>query len=1219
MSTIPVPYDELTPPAYSVYPPRDLSKTLYPEKSAQGLGRRGMVPFACFGIERWRDLAVGDYLGLRIGDLTQPIASSNVVTDEIRYFLYIDANKIGEGDLQYFSRVLRVASLQESRSTTEMMLFKQTIPAGHDRRPEEPWHSGLFMWFRDLKENDIISPDVIAGGLVVMIQPYLNIRKNDQISIFVDGIPYVHVVSPTEASRNLPIEITIPEETLLKISASGPIGVVFTVEDVVGNIPEGKYFFSKSIPLISEMEAGLLPFPLFLADGDVIDQLDLDIHSAAKLQVDVPLTFYRPTPAPLNKVTVVVQTTDKNGVTSTVRLPTVDDKNRRRELVQLPTSMVTNLAGGRIRVWFELTRAGRPVETSSSTLLNVVGTPTLMPPITLIPYEAGLVPSNTDVTAQLPVYSPHDPKNLETLVCEQIREDGGGQRLTFRQLAGPQGGTRILPKTSLKVFEDKGVFHAYYETDDGGGKPSSIRQSQLLGVEIGTRVEDLNEMVVPDAVDANIDPTTVAGDEWLMFVPYPGTVAGDKVSWSVIGKDSQRSATGIIDVTNAIAGVILTTLSIPVSTEVLAKNKDGSLRISYSVQSAGTPSKILRSRALDVTIGLPVELDVLKILEADPLSGTLAPRNVINGATLRISYKSMRKGDQIFYRWDGYYDVSQYEGVTIGNPSTNSIDVLIPADVIAKGIRQDGNDIAINCEVRRGQFVYSFDTLYVKLLPLAVLPTPSIPGFEGATVLPVYLLSNNALIHIPIWAFMLLGQPVWLTVTGTFDDDTPYVEQLYIAKNVTAEELIKGVFCPLPVDKLLQLMDGSVFSIEFWVSLPGIPSKPAAIKFGVANYRIQLLPSSLSYPMLNGAESSAQETTVDPLAIEKNITVTVKYSGMLATDVITLLWIFQNGTQSAITLNGQASGVVVFDFTALQVVQKSVNSRVQLKYSIIRRDKVIPSYVQTVKVETIQQAKLPMPVINRTATGGTLDLNTFIDNAVAAIGKWPLSTAGQLVWLTCSSVGVADLRVLNAAEITAAQAAGGLIDIGVLRSWLKSVPKGQVIHVVCHVSFTGIYEQRLAFPLNHYILNDSWVDLLTDFRRGMGSWSKGRGGYSGTLDGRGIYFNTPALSNSGSVIEQVFNFNKAHRYDFGCQVSNVSPQPSNVPPILEVLVGGRVVVSRFTVPRNGVAYNLAANFTVSQSGPAALVIYNHMDLGGGADSRGGNDFYIHFVTVFRLS
>jgi hypothetical protein len=59
------------------------------------------------------------------------------------------------------------------------------------------------------------------------------------------------------------------------------------------------------------------------------------------------------------------------------------------------------------------------------------------------------------------------------------------------------------------------------------------------------------------------------------------------------------------------------------------------------------------------------------------------------------------------------------------------------------------------------------------------------------------------------------------------------------------------------------------------------------------------------------------------------------------------------------------------------------------------------------------------------------------------------------VWIICSSAGVADLYVLNGVAITDTEAAYGLTNKTVVRSWLESVPNNQQIHVRSQVTLNG--------------------------------------------------------------------------------------------------------------------------------------------------------------------
>ncbi|MGY2231298.1 hypothetical protein HX780_05790 [Pseudomonas tolaasii] len=1074
MSTVPPPYDDLPSDPYSAYPTTDLTKTKFPELSTEGLGRRGLWPFATFLIDAWHEWSPRDYYGFRLGDLTKPSASGEADTLQKQYSVNVRSELIPEGDNDYFARVVRVGSLQESRSATKKILCKQTIPGGEDRRIWEPWHSGYFMWLRDLTEGDILNPTVVQNGIWVVIQPYLNIRKNDVIMIYVDGILFEYVVSPAEAASKKPLEICIPAALFDQISLFGPIGIVFTVVDVVGNKPQGKYWLSKPIMLLSEMKPGVLDNPIFTLDGNESNQVDLDTLVSTIVCAVVVSLPRRPPAAPLrNQVVVIFETTAGENKTSIVRLPAVPDRNLRGETVPVNNALFKELAGSRVRIWFEwLSPAGAVLETSPSYLVTVFGTPTLMPALSLVPFLAGVVPPDTDVQATVPTYTPHDSTWLETVKCERMDPVGGGDLVTFKQLAGTQGGVRQLSKTSLNRFQDKGIFQVYYETDNGTGSSSAIRQSEKLDVEVGTQVADLTPIEIEHAKSGNIDLADVKGPETLMFITYDGTVNGDEVHVNVIGKDPQSSFATVIKVTKATEGPTFTTLGIPLSLSVLNSNLDGSIRVSYAVMTPGSPPTRLVSQVRDYTIGVPVVLKTLKILEANASAATIAPTNVLNGATLVIDYSQKRVDDVLRWKWNGQYDVSKVEGEIKVSSAAASITVAIPSEIVAMGLRPDGNGITVSCELIRGQTRYAFDDLKLVLLPLASLPTVRISGFGSATVLPVSQLTATTVIEIEPWEFMFIGQPVWMTCTGTRADGASYANTILIAYKVTAKDLVSGISVLVPLADMNTLQDGSSFRIEGSVSFPGIASPQTATPFGTANYLIQQLPAVLAHPTLNGISSTAQTVTVDPLTVQSKVSVTVAYAGMLVTDVITMQWIQWDGTQIPLTLKGATSGSVVFDFTSSQVLHNSVNSVVQLKYSIVRNGKTTSSNVQTVNVSTIAAPNMPRPLINNLASGATFHINSLTADALLTLPKWPLSKAGQRVWITLTCAGQT-LAIRSAHAITAAEASNGLVNIPVSRNWLLGLPVNGVLSITGWVMYDGsaIHTRPVAFQSASYTAN----------------------------------------------------------------------------------------------------------------------------------------------------
>ncbi|NVZ60411.1 hypothetical protein HX797_29540, partial [Pseudomonas edaphica] len=434
-------------------------------------------------------------------------------------------------------------------------------------------------------------------------------------------------------------------------------------------------------------------------------------------------------------------------------------------------------------------------------------------------------------------------------------------------------------------------------------------------------------------------------------------------------------------------------------------------------------------------------------------------------------------------------------------------------------------------------------------------------GYADTTVLPLYQLHGGASIDIaPPWPFMFAGQPTWLELSGVDSNGDTYHRPLYVANLLTENDLGKGVFAALPIDEILQLKDGSVLGIKFWSSFPGIPLLQTATFFGETAYVIQQLPAELAFPTLVGAATIAQETTVDPLAIEKTTSVKVAYKGMLVTDEIVCKWILENGLVFEEKIKGQASGSVIADFTKQQAVHNSVNSRVQLMYSVKRGDKITLSTVQTVAVGTIAVSKLPGVLINNQVNGATIDINRFAGDAQAALIPYPLIKEGHRVWVDVVGGG-RSVSILSDYKVTAGDVTTGLVGKVVPRNVFATLANNSQVTVTCNVAYDGSSDKEAAvvFPVTTYSVW-SLVDLSYDYtplnNYSYNGWVRG----AAAADSRDLYFlvlqgavrlvNNTYSSVSGILLHKSFNnLRVGSRYRFSIQASrwNIGGHQGNTP------------------------------------------------------------------------
>ena len=1210
---------------YSAYPHIPL-RHVPGEVAVYGLGIRHVRPYALYSFEKWATFSSNDYFAIYFDDLVYA-AADDVVEDTtlVRQNLAIPEERMPEGEVVTYGRVRRAGSGNESTSPPQIILIKTTRPGGTDTDPGSPWHTGLEMEVEGLPEGATLQWKDVGPGLDCLIYPYEHIRKNDVIELSWDGIFVEHTVTPDEADGAGPIRVFVDKSIIAQGGQRGILTLRFRVRDVVENFSGEKYQYSKPYFLKAELDPNLLDAPIFLVDDKELDpitqQIDFDTQSGSTFELIALTERQFPAPKPEYEITVSLLCTRDDGTSETILLGPVPDLNRGFTYIPIDNKLIEPLVGGSIRASFIWeTDAPLPRESGSITI-TVVGTKVSMPVPSVSPIELGLIPVGEDITVTIPAYEPHNPGWLETLYITHV-PPGGGSPTIFRteQFAGSQGGTYTVKAAELEQFNGRGPIQIHYTTNDGaahilGGGALAVRSSAILGAQVGERTADMPAPRLQGAMGNNVDPADVPGKDVLVTFTYLGTQNGDTLHWSCIGSRLDGSADGTIEINNATAGK---ELPYPVSRDILDKNLNGSLRISYSLERTGPPKVVLRSEVLMLTVGKGVELDRPIIEGASTSPDELNPLAAISGTRVIVKFRPMLASDFITVDWITADHHGSFADNVAGDPSTHEVSVWIDARTIARGIREGGNTINVQYHFHRGTLPYESVIVPLRLLPLTGLPTPTIEGISGP-ILDFSQLSPTARTYIPVWSFIHAEQLMWMT----YESKGVVFEDTYTANEVTNDGVLKGINPPTPVDKIKLLEDGADLTIKFWVSLAERSDKNTAVLFGVRHYTIQALPGILPHPFINGTTDTGPSVTVDPLPIEHNTTVTVRYTGMSGQDRITLEWIFADGTHHTAVENGLDGGTVAFNLTESKVLHRSVNSTVCLKYSVVRTGVAdpIPSNVQTVTVTTIPAASLPQPRINNIASGGTLDVNNFAGSATAAVPKWSLSHPGQRVWLICSAAGVTPLTVLNGVAITATEAVNGLANKAVLRSWLKRITNGTQITITCEVTFDGSNDKSKAviFKSAQYIKADPWTDVGHNFNTGnLGGWTLGRGGLGATFGRLGLFVDTPNPSNAGAVISRTFNFNRVHRYSISYSIANVSPH-GGVPPITAVLVGSQVAIPKFTVPNSGsLEGQQNLSFIPAANGPASVVLHNYQDLGGGSGSQGGNDFHVYYIGVYRL-
>ena len=1227
------PRNDLDPPAYS-------NPVLNVVGADRGLGVRHLDTYLYVTILRWINLQAGDTCEYFHGSRTLRLGFHTVKPEETgkNFFqLAINEESIPRGlSFPVFVRVVRNGSGTPSTSDELTVFVKDTRP-GLDEQPGLGYHDKLLLSLPDdlAAPGAVLTPERAAQGVVFTLD-YPGKRVRDKILLYWDTIAQVVVfqLDDDHASGAKPIEVEVPASVIG--TGSGLLPIRYQVLDEVENRSGHVEHFSQAVHVQAELDPSLLRRARFLVGSTSVTSVNYDQDAGKFFAVQVVTPFQLPDGRFVPANTRVIATlSGTHADESTFELDLTDQRADPGWPTSFPVDddTIKQLIQGSMKITWRLEfPLGTLLAKSQSLTILISGTIADMPAVTVVQADAGLIdPEEPYITINYPnpAYTPYDPDNLVRLRLEAVLPGGGLVEYEQRHNAGappPPTRFRTVTQANFARFIGLGDVRVFYTVDDGlmralGTGTQAIRESESTYVRFGERIAEMPRPEI-DRVDEddNLDPDDLFG-QLDITLPYAETYDGDVFTWRLTGTAVDGSTQGDIRLNPATAG---SPVHFSLDRHYADTNLGGVIRLSYSMIPANG-GRTLRSEILEVTVGKALgDLPCPEVLEASKAPDQLAPEAVTAGATIRVTFAQMLPTDRIRACWTGIPDIGSHCETQDGNPR-KTVDFTVPPEVVGANIAPFGQRINVQYFLIRNGRETPSPILDLLLLNLTTLPIPTIEGIGDAPVLETSKLNGTERTMINIWHFIHRAQRIWMEYSGTYDTvpETPYFEATYTNNLVTEEGERTGILPPTPVDELRKLKDGTLLTIRFWVCFDRSFNKANAVLFRERHYTIQSLPGVLPHPFINGTTDTGPNVTVDPLPIEHNTTVTVRYTGMSNRDRITFEWIFADGTHHTAVENGLDGGTVVFNLTSVKVLHRSVNSTVCLKYSVERPGVTdpIPSQVQTVMVNAIPAASLPQPRINNIASGGTLDVNNFAGSATAAVPKWSLSHPGQRVWLICSAAGVTPLTVLNGVAITATEALNGLANKAVLRSWLKRITNGRQITITCEVTFDGSNDKLKAviFRSAQYIKTDPWTDAGHYFNTGnLGGWTLGRGGLGATFGRLGLFVDTPNPSNAGAVISRTFNFNRVHRYSISYSIGSVSP-PGGVPPITAVLVGSQVAIPKFTVPNSGsLEGQQNLSFIPAANGPASVVLHNYQDLGGGSGSQGGNDFHVYYIGVYRL-
>lgn len=1077
----PAPYD----PAVTVIEDLDSPYTsplqVTPVQGASyGLGLRHIEGGVDFIFERWFELREGDTYRIYFGNVSK--ADSTITAAQVsedRFFLNVPRESLGfQPGMSFlfipdvYGEVLRIGSSTPSTSPPQIVFIKQTRPGGIDKGPFEQWHSELHLTLRD---------KIIGAGqsTTATIKAWEHMRVNDLVMFYWGGNRFeIPRITPEQVGQDLTFEI---DEAFIVAAGSGEHAVAFYLYDEVLNMSGELQHWSKPVHISVNLQLTLLPEPFILeADLDLM-ALDADALGKEPANALVEIPFRNP---PLFRIgdeivlTVHGMTFDGTYISESFRqsvkkVPDYLYFPIRNEVVRsfLLSTMVVDYV--RIRALTE----DLP---SRSASVAVIGQRYDLPkPSVNEAHGPFIAPDHVRITVNMPDYQPSgSPGDALEVRLNGLHVDNTQELVTSTRLAGTPPRTRDFENALYMRLEGLRDTNVHYIVHGATGS----RESERLWVQIGRPPRDQPAPVIWEAVNGNVDPKTVGSVGTLEL--RANFKQGDIVTVHYTGSNSgllQEEYTLFMDANP---------LLIDISKNLFLDNIDGTLTVSYWIDRGGV---YLYSEELVVSIGTALgELFLAEVLQATTEPDELDPMQVWpNGATVRLRYDSIKPKDKVEVKWVGLAGAGSYFEIK-ENQSGDHIDFTVPSDVIGFNIHPLGRDILVSFTVIRNGFATDSPVLTLRLLSLHHPSGPVIDSIGEDAVLHVPLLADFDETRVPAWPYAKVGQRMWLAYDGTRNTGAAYKNEIFRARPVDVSEALYGVSSETPVLALRNLQEWSELTIRFWVAFDHSDELDNAVLFEVRHHRIELVSATFPFPKIkDSVPQDEQVVSINPLSVENKCQVLVSYPNMNqgGTDRVTLNWIYADGSIAYIaTQDGLDGGTVTFNIKN-DLIARSVNSTIHLQYSVeLGRGGSAVSEEQTVVVGTILPASLPRALINNVAHGGSLNPPGFTGDGLAASQKWPLSLAGQRVWLTLTtnSSGIAPLPVLVNHSLTPQQQANGLANIAVSRAWLLSLPNNARITLHLKVTFNGSQDESDAvpFPTTEYtisLLSPLVVDTSTAF------------------------------------------------------------------------------------------------------------------------------------------
>ncbi|WP_426215605.1 hypothetical protein [Pseudomonas sp. DWRC2-2] len=604
------------------------------------------------------------------------------------------------------------------------------------------------------------------------------------------------------------------------------------------------------------------------------------------------------------------------------------------------------------------------------------------------------------------------------------------------------------------------------------------------------------------------------------------------------------------------------------------------------------------------------------------------PTNTVSGAHLVIAYDGMAPGDVVCPHLSGSPGAGSppFPCHTV-QPGETSLVFLVPPSAISANF---GKPVTASYTVSfNGLGPWPSPAFTATVLEPTEFPKPYIEEVT-AGVLDLHTFNGDATAIVPIWDYAAVGQCVWVWITCTLADGSPYLFYILMDKPLTAGWLANGVDAPISRAELQTLEDCSDFELHVAVSFDGKCDLKKVSSFDVQTFKIEQEPLVL----LEAKVTEAVGSNLTAYNGRNGVHVEVKYAGSNPNHSISVCWKRPDGSCWLLAPKpGSTTGAVVWLLPPEAVIE-SMGKVVEIIYTVTTACKVQTSSPLNLNISL--PVRLETPNVRQATPPRTqnaiLDTRTFTGNAESFIDWMWFLRAGQKCWLRATAIdktGAPYSFVIYAARtITAGEEAAAVeVAAAVLRSELDKAKDQSSMTLTFSVvtDGSGLESNAIVCPSRVLIIRVPFYDH-TSFDPADGGWNGWQRG-AGATDPRDLvlvsgplpwglgywlrdwgYTNT---SNPATQSEKMFKIfiglDAGRTYTYEAWIRDDVGIP--LPPRMVLTADGKDVTA---VREPGTAWELLKGTFVATSSTVRLGIDNRRM---GIDPA--NDFAVTGIRVFE--